>query len=167
MSFTTYEELYRAIKLNDRENIMHSITEGAFSIRLDEHFEINVYDNNGEVYMEITFDGSRLRHMHPDYQDAYDCLSEFVANPKEALEVEYMMKEISKKRANGCIAFCVFWFIFLFIGLYLLAEMEKSMKDISPMSRGLMLIACLLVSLLMSAVFMLGFTRPFHKKKDN
>ncbi len=148
---------------------MHAITEEALSIRLDEHLEINVYNNNDEAYLEITLDGSQFTHMHSGYQDAYDFLSEIMANPKEASEQIRKDAEICKKRANGCIAFCVFWIIFVFSGLYLLVEIEKRMKDISPMSRGLMLIACLLVSLLMSAVFMLGFTRPFHKKvkKDN
>ncbi len=36
---TTYDELYRALKLHDRENIMYRITEDDFTIKLDERFK--------------------------------------------------------------------------------------------------------------------------------
>lgn len=38
---TTWEELYRYLKLHDSENVMYRFTEGAFTIKLDEPFEIN------------------------------------------------------------------------------------------------------------------------------
>lgn len=163
-SLTTCDELYRALKLHDRENIMYRITEDDFTIKLDEHHKINGYDSKGEVYLEIGMQEKQIMHWQLDYSEAYADLTEILESPEARME-RVIEAQTCKKKSDGCLVFGICWLVFTFVLLFILAELEESTENIN---RPLACILCLAVPILMAA-FAVGFVHSFHKKdqKEN
>lgn len=159
-SLTTYEELYGELKEYDRENAMFRVSEDAFTVRLDKRLEMNVYDNNGEVYLEITLDGRQMTHWHPNYQEAYEDLREYVENPVEMLEKLKREMESVKEKTRGCMAFYLLWLVFTFAILFVLTELE-----VVHLSRAWEAAACVGLPVLMAAAFTFGMAAFLKKKK--
>ncbi len=148
-SLTTCDELYRALKLHDRENIMYRITEDDFTIKLDERFKINGYDSKGEVYLEIRMQGTQIMHWQLDYSEAYADLTETLESPEERMERVIEAKNC-KKMSDGCLVFGICWLVVTFVLLFILAELEKSTDNIN---RPMACVLCLAVPVLMAAAF--------------
>lgn len=95
---STYAELYHALLPLDNEHKMHMTDDTSFSIRLDEVYDITVYDNrDGEVYLEYNANGKQLTHYHPDYQEAYEDLTGVLRNTKEETESLKRSEEAARK----------------------------------------------------------------------
>lgn len=158
-----FEELYRALKSHDKEEVMFPTYDVAFTIRLDKDagVDVNVYDKKDEVYLEIVLAGRQLTHWHPNYQEAYDDLVGFVANPAEAAEKLKLEAERSRKKSDGCLAFVLFWLVFTFTFLLVFAELEKEamVNSHELWAWGV----CLGAPLLMAVSATVGFVRPFRK----
>lgn len=158
-SITTYEELYRKLQEHDTEQVMLRVTGDVFTISLDKHLEINVYDNNGEVYLEIALDGKQMTHWHPDYQEAYNELHKYVEKPAETLEELKREMESYKEKASGCMMFYLLWLVFLFVILFVLTELKEVY-----LSLAWELAAYVGLPVLMAAAFTLVFTRRARGK---
>ena len=86
-TISTYEELYCALLSLDNEQRMYRKDDKCFCIRLDEEYDITVYDSrDGEVYLEYNAKGKQLTHYHPDYQEAYEDLADVLWNTEKELE---------------------------------------------------------------------------------
>lgn len=118
-TLSTYEELYSALLSLDNENIMHKKDEECFSIKLDEEYDITVYDNMvGEVYLEYNAKGKQLTHYHPDYQDAYEALAEVIRNKVKELE---RLKKVAKasQKADRCMVVILIIIVLLLAAVWL------------------------------------------------
>lgn len=71
--------IYHKLKENDPENRV-SLFDKVISLKVTENYEIKVYDNNKEAYVEFVCNGRQLTHDHPDFEEAYDYLSEVLNN---------------------------------------------------------------------------------------
>ncbi len=110
---TNYEQLYKELHSLDKDNRIYQMYDEYFCIRLEEGYDIVVYNNRpGEVYVEYRAEGEQLTHYHPDYQEAYEDLKEVLENPdKELCEIKNILEE-SRKNTRTCI-----WGFVIFMGV--------------------------------------------------
>lgn len=102
-TISTYEQLYCALLSLDNEHRMYKMDDEIFRIKLDEEYDITIYDNwDGEVYLEYNAKGKQLTHYHPDYQEAYEDLAVVIWNPGKELERLIKGVETSKKVSYKC-----------------------------------------------------------------
>lgn len=100
---STYEELYQTLLSLDSENRMYQKSNEIFCIRLDELYDVTVYNNrDGEVYLEFNLKGRQLTHYHPDYQEAYEDLKNVLSEPEKELECLNRNVEYSRKLTYKC-----------------------------------------------------------------
>lgn len=100
---STYEELYQTLLSLDSENRMYQKSNEIFCIKLDELYDITVYNNRvGEVYLEFNLKGRQLTHYHPDYQEAYEDLKNVLSEPEKELECLNRNVEHSRKLTYKC-----------------------------------------------------------------
>lgn len=96
----TCEELYQNLICLDKERRMYRENAEGFGINLNGLYDIFVYDNDGEVYLEYRKNGKQATHYHPDYQEAYEDLAEVLANPHKVLEeLEKNRKSVNRRTA--------------------------------------------------------------------
>ena len=109
---SSYEELYNELTTLDKDNRMYQMYDEYFCIRLEEGYDIAVYNNMpGEVYVAYMAEGEQLTHYHPDYQEAYEDLKEVLENPdKELCEIK---NNLEKSRI------CIWGFV-IFMGVFTL-----------------------------------------------
>ncbi|MGN0396007.1 MAG: hypothetical protein ACI4EF_11640 [Coprococcus sp.] len=101
-AISTYEELYSALLSLDNKHIMYKKDDACFCIKLDEEYDITIYNNrDGEVYLEYNAKGKQLTHYHPDYKEAYEDLADVIRNPEKELERLKKDAEASKKATYG------------------------------------------------------------------
>lgn len=118
-TITTYEELYCALFSLDRGHRIYKTDDTCFHIKLDEEYDIAVYENrDGEVYLEYNVKGEQLTHYHPDYQEAYEDLAEVVTNPEKELERLKKDTEASKRAFYIGMASLLVLFVILFVALW-------------------------------------------------
>lgn len=116
---STYDELYQALLVLDKDNRIHVYDE-VFRIELDDQYDITVYNNGrDEVYLEYNQKGKQLTHYHPDYREAYEDLADAVRNPQKILEQLKSDIEASRKNTNrGIIIYLGFLaLLFVLVGL--------------------------------------------------
>lgn len=102
-AISTYEELYQTLLSLDSENRMYQKSNEIFCIKLDELYDITVYNNRvGEVYLEFNLKGRQLTHYHPDYQEAYEDLKNVLSEPEKELECLNRNVEHSRKLTCMC-----------------------------------------------------------------
>lgn len=102
-AISTYEELYQTLLSLDSENRMYQKSNEIFCIKLDELYDITVYNNrDGEVYLEFNLKGRQLTHYHPDYQEAYEDLKNILSEPEKELECLNRNAEYSRKLTCMC-----------------------------------------------------------------
>lgn len=102
-AISTYGELYQTLLSSDDKNIMYQLEDNIFHIRLDELYDITVYNSrDGEVYLEYNLKGKQLTHYHPDYQEAYEDLKNVLSEPEKELECLKKDAESSRKLTNIC-----------------------------------------------------------------
>ncbi len=113
---SSYEELYNELTTLDKDNRMYQVYDEYFCIRLEEGYDIAVYNNMpGEVYVAYMAEGEQLTHYHPDYQEAYEDLKEVLENPdKELCEIKNNLEK-SRKNTRTCI-----WGFVIFMGVFTL-----------------------------------------------
>lgn len=112
----TYEELYRELFSRDKEHRMYKKDNTCFCIRLDEEYDITVFDNGrGEVYLEYNEKGKQLTHYHPDYQEAYEDLIDVIQNTE--IELERLKRNAETSRKACRVAIIIVMLIILFCGV--------------------------------------------------
>lgn len=113
---STYEELYQTLLSLDSENRMYQKSNGIFCIRLDELYDVTVYNNrDGEVYLEFNLKGRQLTHYHPDYQEAYEDLKNVLSEPEKELECLNRNVEHSRKLTCMCTVAMLAAIVFLLV----------------------------------------------------
>lgn len=116
----TYEELYSALLSLDNKHIMQKKDDACFRIKLDEEYDITIYNNrDGEVYFEYNAKGKQLTHYHPDYQEAYEDLADVIRNPEKELERLKKDTEAGKKAAYGWVATILILIALLLVAAWL------------------------------------------------
>lgn len=113
----TYEELYHELFCLDIEHRMQRKDNTCFGIRLDEEYDITVYDNRcGEVYLEYNVNGKQITHYHPDYQEAYEDLADVLQNAEK--EMESLKNDMTTSRRFTEIVVILVVLFLLVVGLF-------------------------------------------------
>lgn len=111
----TFDELYRKLREHDRENKIARPQENTLVVQLVDDYQINIYDNTREVYLEFASKDGQYNHFHPDYREAYDYVLEVLEQP-DAIVEEIKGAVKKAKESTECAMICLcFWGIAMFL----------------------------------------------------
>lgn len=93
-----FVNLHSSLKKHDIQDEL-SITDDVMYLKLDEHYEIKIYDNGNETYVAFLRDGKPITHWHLDYEDTYKEMVEIIQNPNKCT-AEFEKARQQSKRAT-------------------------------------------------------------------
>lgn len=146
-SIETFDELYEKICCYDRENRITRKDENTITVRLEEEFQIQVYDNTKEAYLEISQKDAQYTHFHPDYREAYEYLREVLEEPDAVVEE---MKGAKEKSGEAMRTAMICFALFL-IGMLLLVFAQERYPGMSRFLT-LMVIPVLILAIVLGII---------------
>lgn len=114
---SSVEELYERLKEHDFEKrLTLNSDKNKIDFQVNDEYHITVYDNQRETYFEILLGKTQYTHYHPDYEEAYQDLLDYMEG-RQVLPTEEQRKQ--QRRQLKVSAFLAFsWWIVLFGGMF-------------------------------------------------